>query len=69
MPAPLRKRLGIKGGDVVVLEERGSEIVLKPGAVVPIDSYSDEQVAEWDRADQLVGPERRRIIKAITDRK
>ena len=69
LPARLRKRLGIKGGDVVLLEERGHEIVLKPGAIVPIDYYSDEQVAEWDREDQLPERDKQRIIKAITGRK
>ena len=66
LPARLRKRLGIKGGDVVVLEERGHEIVLKPGAVVQIDYYSDEQVADWDRNDQLTEQDRKRIIESVT---
>lgn len=66
LPARLRKRLGIKGGDVVVLEERGHEIVLKPGAVVQIDYYSDEQVADWDRNDQLTEQHRKRIIESVT---
>ena len=30
LPAATRKRLGIKGGDHVILEDRGGEIVLKP---------------------------------------
>ena len=66
LPARLRKRLGIKGGDVVVLEERGHEIVLKPGAVVQIDYYSDERVADWDRNDQLTEQDRKRIIESVT---
>jgi len=65
LPARLRKRLGIKSGDVILLEERGHEVVLKPGAVVPIDYYSDDQVAEWDREDRLPQQDKQRILKAI----
>ena len=42
LPATTRKRFGIKGGDVVILEDRGSEIVLKPGIVLEVQHYSDE---------------------------
>ena len=66
LPARMRKKLGIRGGDVLVLEDRGHEIALTPGAVVQIDYYSDEQVAEWDREDQLTDEDRQRIIKAVT---
>lgn len=68
LPARLRKRLGIKGGDLVILEERGHEIVLKPGVVVQVDYYSDEQVAEWDRQDRLTENDRRQIIGASKNR-
>ena len=34
LPAALRRRLGIKGGDVIILEERGTEVVFKPGVVL-----------------------------------
>ena len=39
LPAALRKRLGLKGGDVVILEDRGNEIVLKPGVVLEVQLY------------------------------
>ena len=68
LPAATRKRLGIKGGDVVILEDRGNEIVLKPGAVVEIELYSDAQIAEWDAADRLDDGERERIVGAVTRR-
>ena len=61
LPAATRKRLGIQGGDVVILEEQGNEIVLKPGVVV--DLYSD---AEWDTADRLDHRERERIVSTVT---
>ena len=68
LPARLRKRLGIRGGDPVVLEEKAGEIVLKPALLVQVDYYSDEQVEEWDRADRLSDRERRQVIEAATNR-
>ena len=64
LPARLRKRYGIKGGDVVILEERGNEVVLKPAAVLELDIYSDEQIAEWDAHDRLADAERKQLIEA-----
>ena len=58
LPAALRKRLGLKGGDVVILEDRGNEIVLKPGVVLEVQLYGDEQIAEWDAEDALAADER-----------
>ena len=69
LPAATRKRLGIKGGDVVIMEDRGSEIVLKPGLVLEIQHYSDEQIAQWDAHDKLEDRERRRILDAVTPSK
>ncbi len=68
LPARLRKRLGIRGGDPVVLEEKAGEIVLKPALLVQVDYYSDDQVEEWDRADRLSDRERRQLVEAVTNR-
>ena len=68
LPAATRKRLGIKSGDVVILEDRGGEIVLKPGVVLEIQSYDDNQIAQWDADDRLDDDERRRMLKAIAGR-
>ena len=51
LPVSVRRRLGLKGGDVVILEERDDEIVLKAGAVVPIERYTDAQIVEWDEIE------------------
>ena len=69
LPATTRKRFGIKGGDVVILEDRGSEIVLKPGMVLEVQHYSDDQIAEWDADDRLEDQERARILDAMTGQK
>ena len=66
LPAAIRKRFGIKGGDVMLLDDRDGEIVLKPGIVVSIQRYSDEQIAQWDAEDKLEPPEKARILKATS---
>jgi len=53
LPSDLRKRFGIDKGGVVVLEERDSELVLKPAVVLEIEMYSDSQIAAWDAEDRL----------------
>ncbi|MGB5201663.1 MAG: AbrB/MazE/SpoVT family DNA-binding domain-containing protein [Sedimenticolaceae bacterium] len=65
LPAALRKRLGIKEGDVVILEERGNEVLLKPGAVFEIGVYSEGEIDEWDKADELSEEERGEIVKRL----
>jgi len=46
---------------VVILEDRDGELVIKPGAVVAVESYSDRQIAEWDAEDRLLSDEREAI--------
>ena len=66
LPAGLRKRLGIKSGDVVILEERDNEVVLKPGIVLEVQHYSDEQIAQWDAEDKLSEEERAQMLEKLT---
>ena len=65
LPAAMRKRLGIKGGDVVILEDRGTEIVLKPAFVLEIQQYRDDDIAQWDAEDRLDDRQRGRILDAV----
>ena len=66
LPAAMRKRLGIKGGDVVLVEDRGAEIVLKAAVVLEVHRYSDDEIDKWDAADRLDDRERARILDAVT---
>jgi AbrB family looped-hinge helix DNA binding protein len=65
LPADIRKRLGIKSGEPVILEDRNGELVLKPAAVLEIEMYTPEQVAEWDRDDELGDAERAQILERL----
>ena len=60
LPAPFWKRMGIKNGGVVKVEERGGRITLSPAAVVDIEIYSDEDIKRWAEKDRFSKGERRR---------
>ena len=62
LPAALRKRLGIRAGGILIVEDRNGELVLRPAAVLPLETYTDQQVAEWDEADRLTPEQRKRVI-------
>ena len=67
LPAALRKRLGIAPGDVLLVEDRDGELVFKPAAVLEVERYTDEQIAEWDRNDTLSDDERARIEARLAE--
>jgi len=63
LPASMRKRLGIEAGGVLIAEEREGDIVLRPAAVLEIETYSDADVARWDAEDRLDDAERTAILQ------
>jgi len=65
LPAAMRKRLGIKAGGVLVVEDRKGELVLRPAAVVELDTYTEQEIARWEREDRLAPGERSRILKKL----
>lgn len=44
LPVTLRKRIGIQPGSVVIIEEREGALVLRPAAVLEVESYSDSNI-------------------------
>ena len=68
LPASIRKRLGIQSGGVVTLEEKDNVVVLRPAAVVEMETYSDEEVARWDKEDRLEPAERNALLKRLRKR-
>lgn len=69
MPADVRRRLGLKPGGIVTVEERRGELVLKPAAVVELQMYSDEEIARWNEEDELKSNERRRLSERLRKKK
>jgi antitoxin PrlF len=68
LPASVRKRLGIQSGGIVTLEERDNVVVLRPAAVVEIETYSDGDIAQWDKDDRLEPAERKALLKRLRKR-
>ena len=54
LPKPLRKALGLERGGLVVAEASAEGVLLKPGVTFPIEIYSDDRVAEFDKADRAL---------------
>ena len=69
LPAGVRKRLGIKSGGVVLIEERAGELVLRPAAVMEVEHYADEHIAAWDKQDRLSPAERNAIVRKAARRR
>jgi AbrB family looped-hinge helix DNA binding protein len=63
LPANMRKRLGIEAGGVLIAEEREGDILLRPAAVLEIETYSDADIARWDAEDRLDDAERAAILQ------
>jgi antitoxin PrlF len=61
LPAGMRKRLGIEAGGIVIAEEREGDIVLRPAAVLEIETYSDADIVRWDAEDRLDDAERQAV--------
>jgi antitoxin PrlF len=68
LPSSVRKRLGIQSGGIVTLEERDNVVVLRPAAVVEIETYSDGDIAQWDKEDRLEPAERNALLKSLRKR-
>ncbi len=52
LPKALRARLGIRGEGHLIAEETSEGIVLKAGVAFPIEMYTDERIAEFQRNNE-----------------
>ena len=62
LPAEMRRHLGIEPGGAVIVEECEGELRIKPAALIEVETYNDDQIAAWDRADILGHKERGQIL-------
>ncbi|MGK5088496.1 AbrB/MazE/SpoVT family DNA-binding domain-containing protein [Bdellovibrionota bacterium FG-2] len=62
LPAGLRKKLGIKDGGVVTVEEQEGKLILRPAEIFEIETYKDQEIQEWTKEDQLT-PNARKMIR------
>ncbi len=56
LPAEVRKALGLKTGDTLVVRVEEGRIILEPAVVLPVELYSDERLAEFEESAR-VSPE------------
>ncbi len=59
LPEAVRKRLGLAKGDMLAVEEKDGQIILKPVSVLPVRMYSDDEVAAWEQENALSDNEAR----------
>ena len=62
LPKPLRARLRLAAGSVLLLREEAGKIVLDPAAVTPVSLYGDEEIERLVAADR-VGPRERAALR------
>ena len=58
LPKPVRARLRLAPGSVLLLREEAGKIVLDPAAVTPVSLYADEDIERLVEADRLSPRER-----------
>jgi AbrB family looped-hinge helix DNA binding protein len=61
LPKPVRARLRLGPGSVLLLREEAGKIVLDPAAVTPISPYADEEIERLVAADRANPRERRAL--------
>lgn len=66
LPSKIRKRLGLKDGGVLTIEERQGEIVLHPATILEVELYSNEQISEWTEQDKLDETTREKVTKKLS---
>jgi AbrB family looped-hinge helix DNA binding protein len=56
LPANIRKSLGLSGKQQMIVETTDTgEIILRPAALVPIELYSEDRIAEFAADDSALG--------------
>ncbi|WP_035272698.1 AbrB/MazE/SpoVT family DNA-binding domain-containing protein [Desulfonatronum thiodismutans] len=68
LPAVLRKRMGIVAGGVLIAEERQGNIILRPAAVMEIDTYTENDISQWIAEDHLEVADRKALLERFRDR-
>jgi len=65
VPAKLRKRFGIEEGSIVIAEETGDGILIRPAVVVPVERYSPERKAEFLLSNAIDGADYRKAQRMV----
>ncbi|MGB9683229.1 MAG: AbrB/MazE/SpoVT family DNA-binding domain-containing protein [bacterium] len=63
LPARIRKALGIKEGEPLIIEYDGERLIIRKAMVVPVRIYTDEEVKSYIQEDTPKEGEREEILK------
>ena len=70
LPAAILRKLGLQGAATMLVEATADgSVILRPAGVYPIEVYTDERIAEFDRANRHTDAEQARVRKALKRRK
>lgn len=53
LPIKMRQHLGLKAGDVLEIEEKNGQMLLKPTISLPLRQYDDAEIKSWMVADAM----------------
>jgi AbrB family looped-hinge helix DNA binding protein len=56
IPAALRRALGLKANDELIVEQCPEGILLRPSVSVPIELYSEGRIDEFASDEEAIGP-------------
>jgi AbrB family looped-hinge helix DNA binding protein len=65
VPARLRRRFGIAQGSLVVAEERGDGILIRPAVALPLEIYSPERKAEFLLSNAINAEDYKAALKEV----
>jgi AbrB family looped-hinge helix DNA binding protein len=65
LPAEIRKKYKMEEGEVLVIEERNGELILKPAKVFEVEYYSDSQINEWEAQDSFASGEKEKFLEKL----
>jgi hypothetical protein len=68
LPSALHKPPGLRGSSAPTAEKVSGKIAPTPATVIETESYSAEQIAEWNRADTLRQSQRRRLLDKLRNK-
>ncbi len=54
IPARMREAFGLKADDELIIEDTDAGLLLRPSVAVPIELYSDDRIAEFNREDDAI---------------
>lgn len=67
IPADLRRRYGLEEGSTVIAEPREDGVLLRPAAVLPLETYGRERKAELLLTNATDQEDYRRAVEAVRE--